>query len=107
MAVLRTPAGLRREDSLHLHLGAAPGEANLVGQGCERADGGVRQDCEAGEDLGLELTVLVDQGGRRVAQELPDLRSIGGREVPTTIRRPQLYGATVGDTPGSKATDPP
>ena len=54
VAVLRTAAGLGRQDALHLDRVAAPGQAHLVGQGGQQRHGRVGDGGQLGELLGRQ-----------------------------------------------------
>ena len=71
VAVLGAAAGLGGEDALHLHLGTAPGQPHLVGEGGERRHALVGDRRQRGQLVGGELATLGEEGFAGRVEEGP------------------------------------
>ena len=78
MAVLGAAPRLGRQDALDLDLGAAPGQADLVGQGGQVHDGAVGQGGQGGELARVEQAALVEEGRLGAGDHRPVRRTEGG-----------------------------
>ena len=97
VAVLGAAAGLGREDALDLDLGAAPGEAHLVGQRGEVHDGAVGQCGQRGELVAGQEAALVEEGPLGSGDHGPVRRTQGdlgrGRRAVRMLVRGRVRGA--------------
>ncbi len=94
VAVLGTPPRLGRQDALHLDGGPAPRQAHLVRQRRQAHHRLVGHHGEAPQLVGLEETVLVEQGHRGGGEGGPGPGRVGRRGEP---HRAGLDGRSQGD----------